>query len=161
MYTVYIEQNPKTIGALRHGEMRQTVNIAYFLHPKGQVAFLYDDYTFRQGLEKMKPHGYTATPVISRSGQYVGTVSEGDFLWKIFSEDVLNMRDLERIPLSEILRMDWNTPINITATFEDLLTRITEQNFVPVVDDRGVFIGIITRKDVIKESLKKPDSEIV
>ena len=67
LYTVYIEQNPQTFGALRHGEMRQTVNIAYFLHPKGQVAFLYDDYTFRQGLEKMKHHGYTAIPVISRS----------------------------------------------------------------------------------------------
>ncbi len=137
------------------------MNVIKLLKPKCSVACLTMDSSVRQGLEKMKFHGYTAIPVIDSEGKYVSTVTEGDFLWKIFSEDVLNMRDLERIPLSEILRMDWNTPINITATFEDLLTRITEQNFVPVVDDRGVFIGIITRKDVIKESLKKPDSEIV
>ena len=63
------------------------MNIAYFLLPKGQVAFLYDDYTFRQGLEKMHHHGYTAIPVISRSGQYLGTVSEGDFLWQLLSKE--------------------------------------------------------------------------
>ena len=45
------------------------MNIAYFLLPKARVAYLYDDCTFRQGLEKMRHHGYTAIPVISRSGQ--------------------------------------------------------------------------------------------
>ena len=54
------------------------MNIAYFLLPKARVAHVYDDNTFRQGLEKMRHHGYTAIPVISRTGQYVGTVSEGD-----------------------------------------------------------------------------------
>ena len=32
---------------------------------------------------------------------------------------------------------------------EELFERITNQNFVPVTDDRGIFIGIITRKDII------------
>ena len=59
------------------------MNIAYFLLPKSNVAYLYDDYTFRQGLEKMRYHGYTAIPVITRNGTYVGTVSEGDFLWQL------------------------------------------------------------------------------
>ena len=63
------------------------MNIAYFLLPKNRVAYLYDDYTFRQGLEKMRHHGYTAIPVISRDGKYVGTVSEGDFLWRLLSDE--------------------------------------------------------------------------
>lgn len=33
---------------------------------------------------------------------------------------------------------------------EDMLNRALNQNFVPVVDDRKMFIGIITRKDIIK-----------
>ena len=33
---------------------------------------------------------------------------------------------------------------------DNLLNMVMEQNFVPVVDDRGMFIGIITRKDIIK-----------
>ena len=32
---------------------------------------------------------------------------------------------------------------------DELVNKITNQNFVPVVDDNNVFIGIITRKDVI------------
>ena len=62
------------------------MNIAYFLLPKARVAHVYDDNTFRQGLEKMRHHGYTAIPVISRTGQYVGTVSEGDFLWCLLDQ---------------------------------------------------------------------------
>ncbi len=133
------------------------MNVIKLLKPKCSVAFLTIDNSVRQGLEKMKFHGYSAIPVIDSEGKYISTVTEGDFLWRIFSDDVKNAKELERIPLSEIVRMGWNTPISISATIEDLMTRITEQNFVPVVDDRGVFIGIITRKDVIKESLKKTD----
>ena len=36
-----------------------------------------------------------------------------------------------------------------TSKMEDLIDRAMEQNFVPVVDDRGQFIGIITRRDII------------
>ena len=62
------------------------MNIAYFLLPKGRVAYLRDDFTFRQGLEKMRHYGYTAIAVITRSGQYAGTVREGDFLWPLLGE---------------------------------------------------------------------------
>ena len=56
------------------------MNIAFFLTLKKDVAYLYDDYSIRQALEKMKHHGYQTIPVIDRQGKYVGTVSEGDFL---------------------------------------------------------------------------------
>ena len=59
------------------------MNIAFFLKPKISVAFLYNDYTVRQSLEKMRHYGYSAIPVINRDGKYAGTVSEGDFLWFI------------------------------------------------------------------------------
>lgn len=62
------------------------MNIAYFLLPKSRIAYLYDDFTIRQGLEKMRNRGYTAIPVITRDGRYVGTVSEGDFLWRLLSD---------------------------------------------------------------------------
>ena len=158
LYTVYIEQNSKTIGVLRHGEMRQTVNIAYFLHPKGQVAFLYDDYTFRQGLEKMKHHGYTAIPVISRCGQYVGTVSEGDFLWQLVqkeNEASMTMKDLEQLHVRDILQTTAYPPVRITVTMDELLDSAMQQNFIPVVDDTGNFIGIVTRKDIIRYFAKE------
>ena len=127
------------------------MNIAYFLLPKGQVAYLYDDCTFRQGLEKMRHHGYTALPVISRIGQYVGTVSEGDFLWRILSEQgPCTMRDLEQLQVRDLLRGNLYPPVRITVTMDELLESAMNQNFIPVVDDSGSFIGIVTRRDIIR-----------
>ena len=131
------------------------MNIAYFLLPKNRVAYLYDDYTFRQGLEKMRYHGYTAIPVISRSGKYVGTISEGDFLWQILSNDaesrqIRSMKDLEQLHIRDLLRGNNYPPVRITVSMEELLNSAMNQNFIPVVDDLGSFIGIVTRKDIIR-----------
>ena len=130
------------------------MNIAYFLLPKNSVAYLYDDCTFRQGLEKMRHHGYTAIPVITRDGKYVGTVSEGDFLWRILSSDYehqppFSMKDMERLKIRDILRGNNYPPVRITVSMEELLSSAMKQNFIPVVDDLGSFTGIVTRKDII------------
>jgi len=129
------------------------VNIAYFLLPKARTAYLYDDYTFRQGLEKMRHHGYKAIPVISRSGQYIGTVTEGDFLWHILQEDneeARTMKDLEQLHIRDILKPDRYPPIRITITMEELLESAVNQSFIPVIDDLGNFVGLVTRKDVMR-----------
>ena len=137
------------------------MNIAYFLLPKGQVAFLYDDYTFRQGLEKMHHHGYTAIPVISRSGQYLGTVSEGDFLWQLLSNEdgtsAYTMREMEQLQVRDILQTKSYPPVRITVTMDELLDSAMNQNFIPVVDDIGNFIGSVTRKDIIRYFAKERD----
>lgn len=131
------------------------LNIAYFLIPKSKVAFLYDDFTFRQGLEKMRHHGYTAIPVISRSGQYVGTVSEGDFLWHLLQNvqddtQVLTIKEVETLQVRDILGADKYPCVHITVSMDDLLASAMNQNFIPVIDDLGNFIGIVTRKDIIR-----------
>lgn len=136
------------------------MNIAYFLIPKSSVAYLYDDYTFRQGLEKMRHHGYTAIPVISREGRYVGTVSEGDFLWRMLNPDNVTaessftMKDMERLHIRDILKGN-HPPVRITVTMEDLVHSAMTQNFVPVVDDLGSFIGIVTRRDILRRLSEK------
>ena len=138
------------------------MNIAYFLLPKNRVAYLYDDYTFRQGLEKMRYHGYTAIPVISRSGKYVGTISEGDFLWQILSNDaesrqIRSMKDLEQLHIRDLLRGNNYPPVRITVSMEELLSSAMNQNFIPVVDDLGNFTGIVTRKDIIRYFAEQKD----
>ena len=131
------------------------MNIAYFLLPKNRVAYLRDDYTFRQGLEKMRHHGYRAIPVIDREGRYVGTVSEGDFLWKLLDSDSseagqLSMKAMENFRVRDIIRAEQYPSVRITVTMEELMNSAMKQNFTPVVDDLGSFIGIITRQDIIR-----------
>ena len=129
------------------------MNIAYFLHPKGQVAFLYDDYTFRQGLEKMKHHGYSSIPVLARDGRYVGTVSEGDFLWAIYRRE--DPRYEEKTRVYEILQGEHRDPVRITASMDELLLKVLTQNYVSIVDDSDSFIGIVTRRDVMRYYYEK------
>ena len=81
------------------------MNIAYFLLPKSRIAYLYDDFTFRQGLEKMRNRGYTAIPVITRDGRYAGTVSEGDFLWKLLDTNDPSMKKAEELRVRDIIEM--------------------------------------------------------
>lgn len=125
------------------------MNILFLLKPKGTIVYLSGNNTIRQGIEKFKAHGYTAVPVIDDSGKYLGTISEGDFLWNIVNENNFELRKNEHKYIYSIIRTNYNPAIKIDTTMDELFERITNQNFVPVVDDRNFFVGIITRKDVI------------
>lgn len=126
------------------------MNIVMLLKPKSEVAYIREESTLRQALEKMKIHGYSALPVLDRDGTYRGTVSEGDFLWELLERDGKTLRSSEKQTVAEILRPGFNPAVTIDTTMDDLLIRVMDSNFVPVVDDRNVFMGIITRRDVIK-----------
>ncbi|MCI8516754.1 MAG: CBS domain-containing protein [Hungatella sp.] len=126
------------------------MNILFFLTPKSEVAFIYDDQTLRQALEIMEHHRYTAVPIINRQGRYIGTITEGDMLWGIKNEYNLSLRGAEQMPVTIIPRRSDNCPVSIDATMEDMIDKALNQNFVPVVDDQQNFIGIITRKDIIR-----------
>ena len=49
--------------------------------------------------------------------------------------------------------------MTVSADMDELLYLIMEQNFVPVTDDRGKFIGIVTRHDIIKYFYEKEQAE--
>ena len=136
------------------------MNILFFLTPKSDVAFLYDDETLRQALEKMEYHKYSAVPIISRQGTYVGTITEGDLLWYIKNQLDLNLQEARRILITNVPRRSDNTPVSIDSNMEDLLDKAMKQNFVPVLDDKKSFIGIVTRKDIMKyfaDKMKKTE----
>lgn len=126
------------------------MNILFFLTPKNDVAYIYEDDSLRQALEKMEYHKYSAIPVISRKGKYVGTITEGDMLWGIKNKFSLSLKEAEQESVSAIDRRMDNRPVYADSNMEDLIDKALSQNFVPVVDDQKNFIGIITRKDIIR-----------
>ena len=125
------------------------MNILFFLTPKCEVAYIYEDETLRQALEKMEYHKYSAVPIISRTGRYIGTITEGDMLWGIKNKFNLSLKEAERVTVAAIDRRLDNRPVYANSNMEDLIDKALNQNFVPVVDDNGIFIGIVTRKDVL------------
>ena len=104
-------------------------NILFFLKPKAMCAYLHDDYTIRQALEKMESARYAALPILNKRGEYRGTLSEGDLLWALKNMCYMDMRQAEAHRIMEIVR---------------------RKDFVPVVDDKDTFIGIVTRSAIIE-----------
>lgn len=130
------------------------MNVLMLLKAKEQVAYLFNTNTLRQGLEKMRAHGYTAIPVLSTDGKYVGCVSEGDFLWHMINNQDNNIKIQEHFLVKDIMRKDFNPAVKVDVSMAELLNRAMSQNFIPVTDDRNYFIGIVTRQDIIKSFIK-------
>ena len=138
------------------------MNLLFFLTPKAVCSYLYDDYTIRQAIERMEAIGYSALPILSRAGVYRGTLTEGDLLWAI--KNVCEM-DLARSPdhtIMEIPHRRDNAPVNVTTDMRELVRTAVDQNFVPVVDDKGDFIGIVTRRAILRHYMENyvPDKAI-
>ena len=131
------------------------MNILFYLVPKSEVMYLYDDYSLRQAMEKMEYHKYSAVPIINRAGNYVGTLTEGDILWELKDRKLSNLHEAEEIMLRHINRKRDNEPVNVNCNIEDLVMTSMYQNFVPVIDDNGIFIGIVTRKSIIEYCYKQ------
>jgi CBS domain-containing protein len=117
-------------------------------------AYVYDDYSLRQALERMEASGFAALPILNRNGEYSGTLTEGDLLWGLKNMCGMDMRQAESRKIMDISRRRDNVPVRVTASMHDLVERASSQNFVPVVDDKGAFIGIITRSAIIQYCMR-------
>ena len=125
-------------------------NILFFLTPKAMCSFVYDDYTVRQALEKMEVADLPALPILSRNGEYRGTLTEGDILWALKNLCYMDMRQAEARRIMEISRRKDHVPVRVTTDMQDLVHRASSQNFVPVVDDKDAFIGLVKRSAIVK-----------
>lgn len=131
------------------------MNIAFFLTPKNDIVFQKQTSTMRQALERMEYHRYSAIPILDDEGGYVGTLTEGDLLWKLKNTPGLDFNSTSKVLISDIPRHFVNQPVHISCNMEDLLTTAAKQNFVPVIDDNSRFIGIIKRSDIINYCYEK------
>lgn len=129
------------------------MNIAFLLTPKSEVVTLKNTMTLRQAMEKMEYHKFSAVPVLDSTGKYVYTISEGDILWFVKNHMDLNLRDAEKVQLGSIKRSRKIEAVSIDASYDKVLDMTRFQNFVPVVDDSGTFIGLIKRSDIMESNL--------
>lgn len=124
-------------------------NVFFFLKAKDEVTYLYGNTSFKEGLILMRKHQFTAMPVIDEKGAYLGTISEGDFLWFLVSHPNIKETSLREIPIQDLLRENFMLPCKTDVDIDQLFSQSLEQNFVPIVDDRNIFIGIVTRRNIL------------
>ena len=136
------------------------MNILFFLKPKGECVYVYDEDSLRQVLDVMEAHRFASIPMISKAtGAYKGTITEGDLLWYIKNQHNLNLHSAKDIRIKDIKRHRDNQPVSVGAKMEDLFSKAVQQNFVPVIDGQKCFIGIITRKNIIEYLCEKTEKK--
>ena len=113
------------------------MNILFFLSPKQDLMYVYDDFTLRQTLEKWENNRYASIPVLNRRGEYVGTLTEGDILWGLKKLHGLDLEAAEDVPISSFPHKRDYKAVTVTTSMDQLVEAAMNQNFVPVVDDRG------------------------
>lgn len=124
------------------------MNVIMLLKTKDTVSYLYDTDTFQQGLKELHDGGYTAIPVLTTSGSYAGCVNEGDFLRFLLKHP--DGRIPAHTTIRDLIRPGFAPAVRIDVDMDQLLNMSLKQNFIPVVDDRDYFIGIVTRQDIIR-----------
>ncbi len=136
------------------------MNIMRFVVPKSLVEYVTVDSTIRQAFEKMRFHRYVAIPVIDGEGRYVGTLRNDDIFEYFLQVGSFDTHNAERDNVVDIIDKKRSTPLYHDASMDELIERVCEHNFVPVVDDRGCFVGIILRKDILNFLFKKYKNDI-
>ncbi|MGM9808915.1 MAG: CBS domain-containing protein [Bacilli bacterium] len=124
--------------------------ILHFLTPKANTSFLEYDSTIRQALEKFDYHKYSVVPLIDEEGRYISTLSEGDLLRFIKNDNNFDISVAENKSIKEIKPYRPYKAISINSDIEEVIKLSLSQNFIPIIDDRGTYIGIIKRKDIIE-----------
>ena len=135
------------------------MNIFTILTPKSQTEFIEYDSTIRQALETFDFHKFNVVPLIDDEGKYVSTVSEGDILRYIKNVAKFNIEVAENVKINTIEKYRTYQAITIDSSLDEVLQLSISQNFIHIVDDRGMYIGIIKRKDIIELYIKDKYNE--
>jgi len=126
-------------------------NHLFYLLPKSDTVFLTNTDSFQQAYNMFIITNYTALPVINKKGQYIGTICEGDLLRSLNLSLTHPEIDLNSFRIKDV---EFKTKVEvarINESYEHLVELAVSQNFIPLVDDLGIFIGILRRQELIKE----------
>ena len=128
------------------------MNILFYLTPKASCELLYDDESIREALERMELSGFASLPIIHKDdGSYIGTLTDGDLLWALKNQCNFDLKEAQSRSIMEIAHRKNYKPVTVSTDMKDLYLKALDQNFVPVVDDRGTFIGIVTRRSILAQ----------
>lgn len=123
-------------------------DLAHYLTPMADVAIFIDTHNTDHAMLLLANNGFSRVPVITKDKRYVGTISASDIV-RYQSEHQISDADFAQLDISVMV----NTRIPVvlpTATLTELMHKLVDASFLPVVTEEGQFLGIITRKSVLK-----------
>ncbi|MBP2099171.1 cyclic-di-AMP-binding protein CbpB [Enterococcus rivorum] len=92
---------------------------------------------------------YSRIPVLDKGDRFVGLISLSDVVDKMFDLTKVDLEKLNEFTVADV--MEVNVPvIREDWELENVLHLLVNASFVPVVDEKQRFKGIITRKELLK-----------
>ena len=125
------------------------MNVLFFFFFKSQIKYVDSSMSIRQVLEVIEHYRFTTIPLLSKDGKFIGTITEGDLLFYVKDHPFKSISEFNNVNILEVKRHRDYLPINSNHDMVDLIVTAVNENFVPVLDDLGYFIGIVTRKSII------------
>lgn len=124
-------------------------NESDFLIVADNVATLSEDNTLEHALLVLTNIGYSRIPVLNKQGQLMGQISLDQVVSQMFDIESLNPEKLESMTVGEVMDRQ-ACSIQMPFNIEKILNQLVDFNFIPVVDKQDVFLGIVTRKEILK-----------
>ncbi len=123
---------------------------------KKKITYVYGDSTLEEAIKAFAKSSYSMIPVLER-------VSDR-YLYSITATDVLNwmaaghsLEEAEKTPLSALSLTRLIASCQENAEVSSIADLVANQNYVPLVDEKGVFVGLVTRKSLIFRLLGELD----
>ncbi|ELU80686.1 CBS domain protein, partial [Streptococcus pneumoniae PNI0009] len=121
---------------------------ATFLTPAKNLAVLIDTHNADHATLLLSQMTYTRVPVVTDEKQFVGTIGLRDIMAYQMEHDLSQ----EIMADTDIVHMT-KTDVAVVSpdfTITEVLHKLVDESFLPVVDAEGIFQGIITRKSILK-----------
>ena len=123
---------------------------------KKKITYVYADSTLQEAVLAFAKSSYSMIPVLERESDR--------YLYSITATDVLNwvadghhIDEAKQTPLSALSLTRLIAPCQENAELSSIADLVANQNYVPLVDEKGVFAGIVTRKNLIFRLLGELD----
>ncbi|MGT2829722.1 cyclic-di-AMP-binding protein CbpB [Streptococcus hillyeri] len=119
-----------------------------YLTPAEEVAIFVDTHNADHVLLLLASNGFSRVPVITKEKKYVGTISLSDIM-KYQAENGLQDWEMAQTDIAHMANSKIPT-VSINADVTEVLHKLVDFPFLPVLDAEQTFVGIITRKSILK-----------
>ena len=121
-----------------------------FIIPATRIAFVEDDNPLYHAFLILTKVKYSKIPVLDRKSRVVGLLSLAMITDKMMTTDSITLEPLNQLKVRDVMQIEFDKINFAQTTLETQLHLLVDNAFLPVIDDYGVFQGLLTRREWIK-----------
>lgn len=120
-----------------------------FIVTADNVATVRTENNLLHALTILSTLGYSSIPVLDMEGKLKGQVTLADIISGIKAIPTYDWESLQTRTVSEVMNASPGYVYN-DSELEDVLNQLVSHNYVAVIDKTGCFMGIVTRKMLLR-----------